>query len=231
MRTFSPDQIGSNKWGRCGIYWCRNMWKKNTSTWHTHSITEETWKYMRLQTNEQISCMSRECIVSVINHRPSPNASLVDLQATLSTLQCMYTLTMWHDHSTILQTGYILFAVWVVYDPGMFYSQAEWQEQQTGQSGANIQSQVEEPVIYMIAPSNSSPADQLALVSDRIECLQELSRSVTASIGVEVKDTLRFFVVTNLHNVIMYTSMHFESRHPAYHYTLPLHVTTIFQSS
>ena len=117
--------------------------------------------------------------------------------------------------------------MWVVYDPSMFYSQAEWQEQQTGQSGANIQSQVEEPVIYMIAPSNSSPADQLALVSDRIECLQELSRSVTASIGVEVKDTLRFFVVTNLHNVIMYTShvimytsMHFESRHPAYHYTL-----------
>ena len=150
-------------------------------------------KYMRLQTNEQISCMSREGIVSAITsiyHEPSPNASLVDLQATL---QRMRTLAMWHDHSTILQTGYILFAVWVVYDPAMFYSQAEWQQQQTGQSGANIQSLVEEPVIYMIAPSSSSPADQLALVGDRIECLQELSRPVTASNGVGVKDTLRFF--------------------------------------
>ena len=45
----------------------------------------------------------------------------------------------------------------------------------------------------MIAPSSSSPADQLALVGDRIECLQELSRSITTSNGTEVKDCLRFF--------------------------------------
>ena len=49
-------------------------------------------------------------------------------------------------------------------------------------------------MIYMIAPSSSSPADQLALVGDRTECLQELSTPVTASDGTtEVNDCLPFF--------------------------------------
>lgn len=58
---------------------------------------------------------------------------------------------------------------------------------------SNIQSLVQEPMIYMIAPSSSSPTDQLALVGDRTECLQELSRPVTSSNGMKVRDTLRFF--------------------------------------
>ena len=46
----------------------------------------------------------------------------------------------------------------------------------------------------MIAPSTSSPVDQLALVGDRTECLQELSRPVIASNGVA------FSVGISLHN-------------------------------
>ena len=58
----------------------------------------------------------------------------------------------------------------------------------------NIQSLVEEPVIYMIAPSSSSPADQIALVGDRTECLKELSNPVITSGGtIEINDCLRFF--------------------------------------
>ena len=45
----------------------------------------------------------------------------------------------------------------------------------------------------MIAPSSSSPTDQLALVGDRLECLQELSKPTVASNGVEIHDQLRFF--------------------------------------
>ena len=48
-------------------------------------------------------------------------------------------------------------------------------------------------MIYMIAPSSSPPADQLALVGDRIECLQELSIPITATNGVQIHDCLRFF--------------------------------------
>ena len=47
--------------------------------------------------------------------------------------------------------------------------------------------------IYVIAPSSSSATDQLALVGDRLECLQELSQPTVARNGVEIHDQLRFF--------------------------------------
>ncbi len=45
----------------------------------------------------------------------------------------------------------------------------------------------------MIAPSSSSPSDQLALVGDRVECLQELTETLPASNGVVIADTMMFF--------------------------------------
>ena len=155
---------------------------------------------MRLFTNEEIESMSREEIASfmvTVYHRAPPNASLADLQNTLSTMQRTRTLAIWHDHSTILNTGYILFAVWVVYDTGVFYTHTELVQQQPKTCKTQIQSLIEEPTIYMIAPSTSSPVDQLALVGDRTECLQELSRPVIASNGVEVS---AFSVGISLHN-------------------------------
>ena len=130
--------------------------------------------------------------MSTIHYTPAPDASLADLQDTTLSLQRMSMLAMWHDHSTILRTGYILFAVWVVYDPALFYTQTEWTQRQTGKC-RNIQSLVEEPMIYMIAPSRSSPTDQLALIGDRIERLQELSQPMRASTGTEISDCLHFF--------------------------------------
>ena len=149
---------------------------------------------MRQYTDEQVNSMSREEIASFmtkINYRPPPNASLADLQNTISKFQRTRTLAIWHDHSTILNTDYILFAVWIVYDPAVFYTQTE--VRQARNLKTNIQSIVEEPTIYIIAPSSSSPVDQLALVGDRIECLQELSQPVKASNGVEINDCLHFF--------------------------------------
>ena len=131
--------------------------------------------------------------ISLLQHQVSPNATLEELQHSLSTLQRRRTLAIWHDHSTILQTGYILFAVWVLYDPAVFYTQEEWKIQHRGQVQTYIQSLVEEPTFYMLAPSSSSPADQLALIGDRIECLQELSQPITASNGEQIHDQLRFF--------------------------------------
>lgn len=49
-------------------------------------------------------------------------------------------------------------------------------------------------MIYMIAPSSSSPTDQLARVGDRTECIRELSKPVTTSDDTtEINDCLRFF--------------------------------------
>ena len=45
----------------------------------------------------------------------------------------------------------------------------------------------------MIAPSASSLSDQLALVADRLECLQEIANTVFAPNGVPITDKMRFF--------------------------------------
>ena len=71
---------------------------------------------MRLFTDDQVKGMSKEDINSFmvkIHCRPTPDASLVHLQDALSKLQRYCTLATWHDHSTILQTGYILFADYI----------------------------------------------------------------------------------------------------------------------
>ena len=67
-------------------------------------------------------------------------------------------------------------------------------EDRQGTSIQIIQSLVEEPMIYMIAPSSSCPIHQLALVGDRVEYLQELSNPVSASNGIEIRDCLWFFL-------------------------------------
>ena len=113
--------------------------------------------YMRLLTHDQIKSMNREDIIATMNmahHKPTSEASVVELKETLSHLQCTRTLAMWHNHSTILQTGYILFAVWVVYDPAVFYTQDEGARRQTSYTNRNIQSLVKERMICMIAPSS-----------------------------------------------------------------------------
>ena len=45
-----------------------------------------------------------------------------------------------------------------------------------------------------MAAGSSSSEDQLALLQDRIDCLDELSTPVTSSNNVEVTDTLKFFI-------------------------------------
>ena len=45
--------------------------------------------------------------------------------AELKAYQTKRNPAIWHDHSTILRTGYILFAVWIVYDPIVFLTEKE----------------------------------------------------------------------------------------------------------
>ena len=161
------------------------------------TLLHKQQKYMHLFTDEQLSKMSNQDIhkfMNMVHHESTPDASCVQLTQDIKRLQRSRTLAMWHDHSTILQTGYILFALWVVYDPAVFYTQEQWSTICSQKGGVHIQSLVEEPLIYMIAPSSSSPSDQLALVGDRTECLTELSTPVFTSDGtIEINDCLRFF--------------------------------------
>ena len=84
-----------------------------------------------------------------------------------------------------------MFAVWVVYDPIVFLTDDKYSAK-TGQTVSNLQEMIEEPAIYMIVPSSSSPDEQLALVPDRVECLQQFSQPILSQTGVQVNDRLRF---------------------------------------
>ena len=151
--------------------------------------------YMRLTTPDEVNKMTREQLLSFMNsvhHKQDSDTPLEKLRTELHIIQQTRTLAIWHDHSTILQTGYILFAVWVVYDSAVFLTEAEYKTK-TGKHVDNIQALIEEPEIYMIAPSSSSPTDQLALIGDRLECLHELTSTTKTSRGVEIKDKVRFF--------------------------------------
>ena len=147
-------------------------------------------KYMRLMTDQEIQQLTTEDIHEFLSlaHCPvSLSATLSDLQHQLAVLQRTRTLAFWHDHSTVLQQGYILFAVKVVYDTGVFLTEKEWQ------TSGGLQEEIEQPVIHMIAPSTSGLSDQLALIADRLECLQELSEPITDSNGTPITDQARFF--------------------------------------
>ena len=130
-------------------------------------------KYMRLMTDQEIQQLTRDNIVQLLtlaHHSVSQNETLTELQYQLASLQRTRTLAFWHDHSTVPEQGYILFAVRVVYDTGDFLTEGELLARGSTRS---IQEEVEQPVIHMIAPSTSAVSDQLALIPDRLECLAE----------------------------------------------------------
>ena len=74
------------------------------------------------------------------------------------------------------------------------YDKAVLQDRIPGNSNQNIQGTIEEPEIHVIALSSSSPEDQAALISDRKECLKELTLKLTTQDGIEITDRLFFFL-------------------------------------
>ena len=146
-------------------------------------------RYMRLI---KTTDMSRNQLIERLQslHIEYDSSSSIDsLREVLDKAQHKRTIAMWHDHSTILQTGYILFAVSVVYDLAVFLTEKEY-KLKTGKSVDCIQTIIEEPEIYMIAPCTSY---QLALISDRLECLTDLDTPCKTSNGTLISDTMRFF--------------------------------------
>lgn len=121
-----------------------------------------------------------------------PTVSTECLKEKVRELQRSRNLLLWHDHGTVVGCSYIMITVSVLYDPAMFLSNDEYNAK-TGKSIHNIQEQVEQPHLYTLAASSSSISDQLALIADRVDCLDDLPKVVKTSEGVEVTDHLVFF--------------------------------------
>ena len=104
-------------------------------------------EYMHLTKTTEIQNMTKEEILAFmksIDHEVNPGDTHEHLQTKLRDIQHTRTLAIWHDHSTILHTGYILFAIWVIYDRVVFLTEAEYKAK-SGKHIPNIQAVIEEP--------------------------------------------------------------------------------------
>lgn len=82
--------------------------------------------------------------------------------------------------------------VHVAYDPAVFLTQQEYEENFA--STTLLQSIIERPVVLMMAAGSSSAEDQSEVFQDRIDSLATMSQPLTAKEAVEVEDKLCFFV-------------------------------------
>lgn len=57
----------------------------------------------------------------------------------------------------------------------------------------SVQSQVEQPEIYLLSAGTSTVEDQAALIADRFDCLSDLSTPIETKDGIQITDRLRFF--------------------------------------
>ena len=146
---------------------------------------------MRLTPESIVSTMTREQLTRQLDLHDETK-SVQELRDLLVMSERSRSLCMWHDHATILKTGYIMITVHVIYDTVAFFTNKEYEKMHPVYI-ANIQSEVEQPEIPLLAACSSRVEDQAALVGDRLSCLQDLAQPVRAENGMEITDTLQFF--------------------------------------
>ena len=127
-------------------------------------------KYMRLNTDEEINTMSTDelkAMMTLLHEDSSGSAS--ELRDRLWTLQRTHPVAFWHVHATLLGLGAAMITMHTVYDPAVFYTQAEWES--SGGESIDLQATIGRPSIYMICAGSSMLEDQAALLQDRIVCI------------------------------------------------------------
>ena len=121
----------------------------------------------------------------------SDTSNLSDAKEYLKYIERTRHLMLWADNSTLLNHGYLLLTVNVVYDEAFFFTDKEMEEQ--GKGNIDVQSLVERPHVYILARCGSSEAEQLAYIDTRKACLESLSNKMVTSSGIEITDVMRLF--------------------------------------
>ena len=154
-------------------------------------LLERQLKYMRLTPESTIATMTKPELLKRLNMN-CDGKSEEELRELLCQAQKSRFLCMWHDHATILKMGFVMVTVHIMYDPVVFYTEDEYLELHPGVD-VNIQAEVEQPEIHLLALGSSSIEDQSALIEDRLSCILDLSEPVKTETGIEITDTLRYF--------------------------------------
>ena len=99
---------------------------------------------------------------------------------------------MWHYHSTSLSYGLLLITIKTAYDPAVFYTNEELKS--TDHEKLSIQEIIEKPEIHIVGFSTSSHSSQANFIPDRLDCLTDLNEIIKTPTGIEITDTMRFFI-------------------------------------
>ncbi len=151
-------------------------------------------KFMRILTDQQIDSLSLEDVKSKLEDFVENITGINDHRESLKQLQRSRTLVLWHDHSTVAGSGYLLMTIHSLYDPAIYLSTAEYERKTGRKCTRTVQDVVEEPELYMLSMSSSTLSDQLATISDRLDCLPDLNVPIFSSSNVPLNDSLKFFI-------------------------------------
>ena len=151
-------------------------------------------QYMRLSSDSVIKSLPLTELIERLEKvgYKTQDKNHEELCTALATSERSRSLAMWHDHATILNMGFLMITVHTLYDPAVFLTDEEFKLQNNLPEAVCVQSEVEQPEIYILSLGGSSVEDQAAIIGDRLDCLPGLSIPIESE-GIEMNDTLRFF--------------------------------------
>ena len=119
-------------------------------------------KFMKSKPNEYYAEMSREEVTKQLKklNEFSQDDGLIKMRKKLQRMSTIRHLQIWHDHSTLANTGHIIFTVNCLYDPAIYMTDEEYKE--AAGKVTNVQAEVEKPHVYIVARCRSCDAEQLA---------------------------------------------------------------------
>ena len=129
---------------------------------------------MRLTPTHVLNTMTTEELIEQLKPLHYTTCSTMTREQLSQLLVCCErtrSLALWHDHATILKMGYIMLTIHVMYDLLVFYTDVEYHQKHPHNPTVSVQSQVEQPEIYLLSPGSSTVEDQSALIGDRLDCL------------------------------------------------------------
>ncbi len=87
---------------------------------------------MRLTPKSAVSDFTTEEVTRMLRGYDCDSMSKNELEQTLFHALRSRSLCMWHDHATMLKMGFIMITVHIMYDPIVFYTDAEYLQQNPG---------------------------------------------------------------------------------------------------
>ena len=98
---------------------------------------------------------------------------------------------IWADHSTLMNGGYLLFTVRILYSKKIFLTDEEYFNKY--KRVANVQSLVETPTLYILGNARDTLEEKLSYTETRLEDTKQMELPLNIN-GVKISDTMRIFL-------------------------------------